>query len=67
MALVTEKLCGTNDIKELHIWHYQIDLSNYSLNLNQWTATNSQWLFTESSSYKSFTENQWNSTDESEK
>ena len=39
----------------------------YSLNLNQWTATDSQWLFTEPSSYKSFTGNQWNSTDESVK
>ena len=40
---------------------------NYSLNLNQWTATDSQWLFTDGSSYKSFSENQWNSTDESMK
>ena len=35
--------------------------------VNQWTATNSQWLFTDGSIYKSFTENQWNSTDESVK
>ena len=41
------------------------DRDTYSLNLNQWTATDSQWLFTDSSSYKSFTENQWNATDES--
>ena len=39
----------------------------YSLHLNQWTATDSQWLFTDASSYESFTENQWNSTDESVK
>ena len=32
----------------------------FSLNLNQWTATDSQRLFTDGSSYKSFTENQWN-------
>ena len=38
-----------------------------SLNLNQWTFTDSQWLFTDGSSYKSFTENQCNSTDESVK
>ena len=35
------------------------------LSLIQWTAIDSQWLFTDGSSYKCFTENQWNSTDES--
>ena len=39
----------------------------YFLNLNQWTVTDSQCLFTDGSSYKSFTEDQWNSTDESVK
>ena len=34
-------------------------MGTHSLNLNQWTATDSQWLFTDGSSYKFFTKNQW--------